>query len=76
MCDEGYLKSEDHRQAYIKPLGQAWKKVTYANVDGRGIFEGCIILGRTDAPSTSNARQVCRSMTLEAMPALAHRGAP
>ncbi len=67
MCDEGYLKSEDHRQAYIKPLGQAWKKVTYANVDGRGIFEGCIILGRTDDLDV-NARQV--EHALESMPAL------
>ncbi|HJT15615.1 MAG TPA: M12 family metallopeptidase [Dongiaceae bacterium] len=48
MCNEGYLTSDDVREGYVKPLAQTWKKVTYANVDGRAIFEGCIILGQTD----------------------------
>jgi hypothetical protein len=51
MCGEDgrevYLGSKDLRQGYVKTLAQPWKKVTYANVDGRAIFEGCIILGDT-----------------------------
>lgn len=48
MCGEGHLKSDDIRKGYVKPLGSAWKEVEFANVDGRAIFEGCIILGMTD----------------------------
>lgn len=51
MCDDGqhYLQSDDIRRGYVKPAGQAWKEVRYANVDGLAVFEGCIILGETDA---------------------------
>ncbi|HEY0625862.1 MAG TPA: M12 family metallopeptidase [Allosphingosinicella sp.] len=31
----------------MKPIGSPWKEVEFANVDGRAIFEGCIILGET-----------------------------
>lgn len=67
MCGEGFLTSDDFRQGYVKPLGTAWKKVTYANVDGRAIFEGCIILGETEDVEAT-ARQV--DHVLAAMPAL------
>lgn len=48
MCGEGHLKSDDRRKGYVKPLRSAWKQVEFANVDGRAIFEGCIILGATE----------------------------
>lgn len=48
MCtDDGLLKGKDLHDGYVKPLDQPWKKVTYADVDGLAIFEGCIILGET-----------------------------
>ncbi len=51
MCDDGehYLQSDDIRRGYVKPFGQAWKEVQYANVNGMAVFEGCIILGETAA---------------------------
>lgn len=48
MCGEGHLKSEDRRKGYVKPLESPWKPVEFVNVDGRAIFEGCIILGATE----------------------------
>jgi hypothetical protein len=59
MCaeeQEGMLASDNIREGYVKPLQQAWKKVTYAEVDGRAIFEGCIILGEAEAIKTSSER--------------------
>lgn len=48
MCGDGHLQSDDLRKGYVKPLGEPWKPVTFANVEGRAIFEGCIILGETE----------------------------
>jgi hypothetical protein len=50
MCDDGdgFLSSDDVRLGYIKPFGTTWKKVSYANVDGLAVFEGCILLGTTE----------------------------
>jgi len=42
---EGFLTSDTTDKTWIKPLGQSWKEVTYAPVDGLAVFEGCIILG-------------------------------
>ncbi len=49
MCghEDGLFRGEDVRRGFIKPFGQAWKEVRYANINGLAIFEGCIILGRT-----------------------------
>jgi hypothetical protein len=41
------LNSTDMRDGYVKPYGQGWRKVRYANVGGKAIFEGCIVLGKT-----------------------------
>lgn len=51
MCEDGehYLVSDDIRRGYFKPSGHPWKEVRYANVDGLAVFEGCIILGETEA---------------------------
>jgi astacin (peptidase family M12A) len=57
MCgddEDGFLKSEEVREGYIKPLGGAWKKITYAEVDGKAVFEGCILLGSAEEVSTSS----------------------
>ena len=54
MCeDEGFLTSDDIRRGYIKPHGRAWKEVRYANVGGLAVFEGCIILGKTEEVEAS-----------------------
>jgi hypothetical protein len=49
MCKDGdhFLTSDDIRTGYFKPSGKPWKKLTYANVAGMAVFEGCIILGQT-----------------------------
>ena len=53
MCDEQgggdecYLTSDDWRLGYVKPRKQPWLPVTYADVDGLAVFEGCILLGET-----------------------------
>lgn len=50
MCrnPDHLLTSTDVREAYIKPRSRPWRKVRYANVEGRAIYQGCIILGKTD----------------------------
>jgi hypothetical protein len=55
MCEDGdgFLSSDDVREGYIRPFGQVWKKVSYANVNGQAVFEGCILLGSTDELTTS-----------------------
>jgi Astacin (Peptidase family M12A) len=45
MAEHGFLEGPEGGATYVKPLGQDWKRVTYAAVDGRAVFEGCIILG-------------------------------
>jgi hypothetical protein len=45
MAEHGFLEGAASGTTYIKPLGQNWKQVTYAAVDGLAVFEGCIILG-------------------------------
>ncbi len=69
MCDDGdhYLESDDIRRAYVKPFGRAWKEVRYANVGGMAVFEGCIILGETDALEKALPRV---EQAVTAMPAL------
>lgn len=69
MCEDGehYLQSDDIRYGYVKPIGQPWKKLTYANVDGLAVFEGCIILGETE---TLEASLPHIEQQIEAMPAL------
>ena len=47
MCGDEFLKGKAWRAGYVKPLGRPWKEVQYADVDGRAVFEGCIILGDT-----------------------------
>lgn len=48
MSDDGYLTSSASDTTWIKPLGQEWREVTYAAVDGLAVFEGCIILGTVE----------------------------
>jgi hypothetical protein len=47
MCDDGLLKGGTVEQGYIKPAGRAWQKIRYADINGRAVFEGCILLGKT-----------------------------
>lgn len=48
MCHDEFLRSSDIRIGYIKKLGERWRPVTYAAVDGLAVFEGCIILGTVE----------------------------
>ncbi len=82
MCgrdgDGGFLTSGDVRDGYVKPLGRPWRKVAYANVDGRAVFEGCILLGRTDEMEDSRAtieREVRTRPELLTRPNVAIQGA-
>src|SRR5262245_55517126 len=45
MQSDEFLTSSDLRIGYIKRVGQPWRSVVYAAVDGMAIFEGCIVLG-------------------------------
>jgi hypothetical protein len=45
MSTDEFLRSTDLRIGYIKKLGEAWRPIIYAAVDGLAVFEGCIILG-------------------------------
>jgi len=45
MQSDEFVTSSDLRIGYIKPVGQPWRSVVYAAVDGMAIFEGCIVLG-------------------------------
>ena len=42
---EGFLMGNTSDTTWIKPHGQEWKEVTYTEVDGLAVFEGCIIIG-------------------------------
>ena len=53
MCTDGFLKSQDVRQSYIKPWNKPWSPVLYAAVDGYAVFEGCIILGTVKQMETT-----------------------
>jgi hypothetical protein len=47
-CDADVLIGTDIRSSWIRNSSGRVVPVTYTNVGGRAIFEGCIILGRTD----------------------------
>ncbi len=53
MNSDEFLKSSDLRVGYIKRIGQAWRPVVYAAVDGMAVFEGCIILGTVEEMETA-----------------------
>jgi astacin len=57
MCrnSDHLLSSTDTFTAYIKMKGKPWRKITCANVNGRAIYQGCIILGQTEAIKTAAA---------------------
>ena len=40
-----FAESDLIGETYVKPIGQEWKKVGYAAIDGHAVFEGCILLG-------------------------------
>ena len=48
MCGEGFIEGNKVIKAYVKPFNTPWKEVEAVDSDGLAIFEGCIILGRTD----------------------------
>lgn len=55
MCgdEDGFLKGDVVRDGFVKPLDRPWKKISYAEVDGRAVFEGCIILGEAEKVKAS-----------------------
>lgn len=48
MCGEGFVEGKKVIKAFVKPYNTPWKEVEAVDADGLAIFEGCIILGRTD----------------------------
>jgi len=48
MSTEGFLTGSLNDTTWIKPVGQGWKEVTYAIVDGLAVFEGDVILGTVE----------------------------
>lgn len=48
MDSEVFPTSTDLRIGYIKRLGEVWRPVVYAAIDGLAVFEGCIILGTVE----------------------------
>jgi Astacin (Peptidase family M12A) len=69
MCEDGehYLTSNDQRKGWFKPAGRAWREVEYSNVEGLAVFEGCIILGSTDALEEAKPKL---DQAIKAMPRL------
>ncbi len=69
MCEDGdhYLTSDDIRKGWFKPAGEAWRELEYANVEGFAVFEGCIILGETDALEAARPKL---DQAIKAMPKL------
>jgi hypothetical protein len=55
MCGEGFVKGSTIIKAYVKPYNTPWREVKAVDADGLAIFEGCIILGRTDTVTHSHA---------------------
>jgi astacin len=49
MATEGYLTGTDIRSGWIKGPTGALVPITFVNVDGLAIFEGCVVLGETKA---------------------------
>lgn len=54
MCVEGFIDGGKVIKAYVKPYNTPWKEVEAVDSDGLAIFEGCIILGRTDQVQESH----------------------
>ncbi|MBK8631589.1 MAG: M12 family metallopeptidase [Sphingomonadales bacterium] len=50
MCrnPDHLLTSKDSFTAYVKMTGKPWRKITCADVNGRAVYQGCIILGKTE----------------------------
>lgn len=67
MCGEGFVEGNRTIKAYVKPFNTPWKEVEAVDADGLAIFEGCIILGRTDTVEASHA---AISQQAQSMPAL------
>lgn len=45
---EGFIEGPTIIKAYVKPYNTPWREVEAIDADGLAVFEGCIILGRTD----------------------------
>jgi hypothetical protein len=47
MATDGYLMSTDIRTGWILNASGSLSPITFVDVDGLAIFEGCVVLGRT-----------------------------
>jgi hypothetical protein len=78
MCGEGFIEGAKVIKAYVKPYNTAWKEVDAVDADGLAIFEGCIILGRTDQILESHKdlqQQIASMPKLLTEPSVETRGA-
>lgn len=48
MDKDGFLVGDVTATTFVKPYAGEWKEVTYTEVDGLAVFEGCVILGGLD----------------------------
>jgi hypothetical protein len=67
MCGEGFVEGSKVIKAFVKPYNTPWREVEAVDADGLAVFEGCIILGRTDAVEQSHK---ALAQQAESMPAL------
>jgi hypothetical protein len=72
MCGEGFVEGQKVIKAYVKPYNTPWKEVEAVDADGLAIFEGCIILGRTDTVEASHAEVAQQAQSMPAL--LTHAG--
>ncbi|MET0180963.1 MAG: M12 family metallopeptidase [Novosphingobium sp.] len=72
MCGEGFVEGSKVVKAFIKPYNTPWKEVEAVDADGLVVFEGCIILGRTDAVEQSHKALTQQTQSMPAL--LTHAG--
>lgn len=78
MCGEGFVEGGRVIKAYVKPYNAPWKEVEATDADGLAIFEGCIILGRTEQVEDSHKdleQQIAAMPKLLTEPSVETRGA-
>lgn len=78
MCGEGFVKGDTVFKAYVKPYNTPWREVQAVDADGLAIFEGCIILGRTETVKQSHAMLQQQAMAMPLLltnPGVETRGA-
>lgn len=72
MCGQGFVEGARVIKAFVKPYNTPWREVDAVDADGLVVFEGCIILGRTDAIEQSHKALAQQVLSMPAL--LTHAG--